>query len=136
MANDESPTATARATMNSNPTSRWWAPRAAAMSVLTELNNRGRPMTTMIPMATTLKTSDDGQRRVGDGEDRSEQDLLGGPRRGVGGGVEIEEERGEPDGGTEHDARGQVPAPDPPHADGVHHPGTEHAEADETRAGG
>ncbi len=54
-ASDDSPTETARASMNSKPVSRTRVPRAAAMSVLTVVSSSGRQATAMPASATALK---------------------------------------------------------------------------------
>ena len=60
MASAERPTATARATMNSEPTSRTRTPRAAAASGLSELRSRGRKMKAISPSASSATDHDDG----------------------------------------------------------------------------
>ena len=60
MASAERPTATARATMNREPTSRSGTPRAAAASGLNELRSKGRKMKATSPIAPTLQPTTTG----------------------------------------------------------------------------
>ena len=96
MAREDRPTETARASMNSSPTLRRPMPRAEASSGLTELRSSGRWIVATRPRVATLRTTTIGTVDAIDGEDRSEQDLLGGAGRGALGGVEIEEQCGQP----------------------------------------
>ena len=120
MASADRPTATARATMNSEPTSlhphapgrrRLGAQRAQEKGPEDEGDQAERQQAT---------DHDDGHRRGVDGEDGAEEDLLGGARDRLRGRVEVEEQGGEAGGRAEHDAGGHVAAPHALHPDEVH----------------
>ena len=131
MAREDRPTDTARASMNSRPM-RAQADAPGRRKLRADRAQQQRPMDGRHQDEGCRAQHDDDRDggRV-DGEDRSEQDLLGGTGGGAHGRVEVEEQRGQPGGRTEHDAGGQIPAPHPLDADEIHGPATDHPAADE-----
>ena len=120
MASDDRPTAAARATMNSEPTSRTRTPRAAAASGLSELRSSGRKMKAISPRASRPQTTTTGTVEASTVKIEPNRICWVAPVTRLRGRVEIEEQGGEAGGRTEHDAGGQVAAPHPLHPDEVH----------------
>ena len=135
MAMEDRPTDTARASMNSRPMRRRPMPRADASSGLSELRSSGRWMTATRASVAALRPMTTGTVDESMVKIDPKRICWRGPGRRALGGVEVEEQRGQAGGGAEHDAGGQVAAPDPLHADQIHGTATDHPAADEADEG-
>ena len=137
MAIDDSPTATAMASMNSRPTKRCPnAPRSSASSSETELSRSGLWITATASKVTTLSAVTTGTVEGVHSEDRPEEDLLGRTGCSARGRIEVEEQCGEAGCRSEHDPRGQITAPHPLDPDQVHGAGSDHPAANESEREG
>ena len=129
---DDSPTATARASMNNMPTS--LQPDAARRrQVRTDRTEQQWPVDQAeYEQGGGAQGDDDGHDRRVDGEDRPEEDLLCGAGGGAPRRIQVEEQRGQARGRSQNDAGRHVPAARPLDSDHFHRTPADDPAGDET----